>query len=304
LLKNIPVYIDSPLAAKATEVFRRSSYAFDDEAKEYLMRGDNPLSFKNLYFTHNAEESKALNFSDEPKIIISSSGMCEAGRIKHHLKHNLWKKNCSVIFVGYQAEGTLGRKIRDGAKNVKILGEDIHVNAEVYSVEGFSGHADKNGLIDWLRNFTVQPEKLFIVHGEPDAKAEFAKEVKETLGMDCIVPEYGQVYEIKGRTAIQGISSTAEHRVNFTAIRQTSQTDMQGTGTEEEKPLENTLSEETVKKLLEEIRSIKGLFEKSVDLIEGYIHLETATAADYNKIGNLLLNLESDLVNLTALGGK
>src|SRR5690606_23345926 len=130
--------------AKATEVFARNAHAFDEETKNYLMDGDNPLHFKNLHFTQSVEESKMLNFSDEPKIIISASGMCEAGRIKHHLKHNLWKKECSVVFVGYQAEGTLGRRILDGAKDVKIFGENIHINAEIYSLEGFSGHADKN----------------------------------------------------------------------------------------------------------------------------------------------------------------
>ncbi|HCS73081.1 MAG TPA: MBL fold hydrolase, partial [Clostridiales bacterium] len=123
---------------------------------------------------------------------------CEAGRIKHHLKHNLWRKTSSIVFVGYQAEGTLGRSIRDGAKEVKIFGEQIHVNAEVYNVEGFSGHADKNGLLDWLKHFKNNP-RVFIVHGEEDAKNEFAEEVEEKLGLECLVPEYNHVYEIRKR---------------------------------------------------------------------------------------------------------
>ena len=281
LLKKIPVYIDSPLAAKATEVFRRSAYAFDDEAKDYLMRGDNPLAFENLHFTQNVEESKALNFSDEPKIIISSSGMCDAGRIKHHLKHNLWKKNCSVVFVGYQAEGTLGRRIRDGVKKVKILGEEIQVNAEVYNVEGFSGHADKNGLLNWLRNFREKPGKLFLVHGEAESKAEFAGEVEKTLGIDCIVPVYNDIYEIKGKTAVEAIGSG-----------------------EEKLSADRRQAEDPVRELRKEIQNLKKLFESSLDLAEIYINNAKIPADQYHRINNVLLDLEHDIVNLTALSGK
>ena len=161
------------------------------------MMGDNPLQFENLHFTENVEESKMLNHSDEPKIIISSSGMCDAGRIKHHLKHNLWKKEGSVVFVGYQAEGTLGRRILDGAKDVKIFGEEIHVNAEIHNVEGFSAHADRNGLINWLKGFKEKPRKIFLVHGEAQSKAEFANEIKNILDIDCVIPAYNVIYKVK-----------------------------------------------------------------------------------------------------------
>ena len=188
-LKDIMVYIDSPMATSATEIFRRNAQDFDDETRDYILRGDHPLDFKNLKFTRSTEESVALNFDTRPKIIISSSGMCEAGRIKHHLKHNLWNPKSSIVFVGYQAVGTLGRSIVDGAKKVTIFGEKINVEAEIYNLEGFSGHADRDGLLDWLSGFRVKPKEIFLVHGEEDSKRAFAKTVKAALGYDCTVVE-------------------------------------------------------------------------------------------------------------------
>jgi metallo-beta-lactamase family protein len=280
LLHNIPVYVDSPLAVKATEVFQRNAGAFDDEARALLMKGDNPLAFTNLYFTQDVEDSKALNFSEEPKIIISSSGMCEAGRIKHHLKHNLWKKTSSIVFVGYQAEGTLGRRIRDGAREVKIFGDNIFVNAEVYTVEGFSGHADKIGLISWLKHFNTNP-KVFIVHGEDEAKYDFAKEVQETLGLECIVPEYNQVYEIKGKQ----IEEVREPRITA----------------------ESPVTEERIAELLKGLEELKELFEHTLKQIEGRVsndQNDPLTMVKYNQINNILLHLESDFVDLSMLSGK
>ncbi len=195
-LKNINVYIDSPMATSATEVFRRNAQVFDDETRDYIMRGDNPLDFKNLKFTRTSEESRALNFDPSPKVIISSSGMCEAGRIKHHLKHNLWNPKSSIVFVGYQAEGTLGRSIVNGDKRVTIFGEKINVEAEVYNLEGFSGHADKDALLEWLSAFQKVPSRIFLVHGEEEAKREFAKTVKNTLGYDCTVVQGDTEYTL------------------------------------------------------------------------------------------------------------
>lgn len=186
-LENINVYVDSPMATSATEVFRANVQVFDDETKEYILRGDHPLDFKNLKFTRSTEESVALNTNKEPKVIISSSGMCEAGRIKHHLKHNLWNPKSSIVFVGYQAKGTLGHSIVSGDKKVSIFGEKIQVNAEIYNLQGFSGHADKEGLLDWLEGFQKQPNEIFLIHGEEESKIEFAKAVKERLGYDCTV---------------------------------------------------------------------------------------------------------------------
>jgi metallo-beta-lactamase family protein len=279
LLKNIPVYVDSPLAIKATEVFRRNAGVFDEEAREHLRRGDNPLTFSNLHFVQSAEQSKELNFSDEPKIIISSSGMCEAGRIKHHLKHNLWKRNSSVVFVGYQAEGTLGRRIRDGAKKVKIFGEEIFVNAEVYSVEGFSGHADKNGLMSWLKGFRQKPRKLFIVHGEGQSKADFARDVEEQLGIDCIIPEYNQVYEIRNKSVVEEVG-------------------------EKRPAADAALSEDRIDELMEELQELKKLFEHTLNQLESRVSGEALSVGKYNKINNLLISLESDIMNLSMLSGK
>ncbi|MDD2189480.1 MAG: MBL fold metallo-hydrolase [Eubacteriales bacterium] len=186
-LDKIMVYVDSPLATSATEIFQRNSQVFDDETREYILKGDNPLDFKNLKFTRTTEESKQLNFDSSPKIIISASGMCDAGRIKHHLKHNLWNSKNSIVFVGYQAEGTLGRSIVDGDKDVSIFGEKIHINAEIYYLDGFSGHADRDDLLAWLSAFQNPPKRIFLVHGEEESKDGFAAMVKHTLRYECTV---------------------------------------------------------------------------------------------------------------------
>ncbi len=198
ILDHVMVYIDSPMAISVTEIFKKHAQDFDDETKAYILQGDNPLEFRNLRFTRSTEESKALNLDASPKIIIAASGMCEAGRIKHHLKYNLWNKKSSIIFVGYQAEGTLGRFIINGAKEVSIFGEKIHVAAEIYNLEGFSGHADQNGLLDWLSGFQARPRKIFLVHGEAESKKDFAALVKSTLGYDCTVVEEVSEYTLAG----------------------------------------------------------------------------------------------------------
>ena len=184
ILDKVDVYIDSPMATTATEVFRKNAQVFDEETKEFILSGDNPLDFKNLKFTRNTQESQMLNDDKTPKIIISASGMCEAGRIRHHLKHNLWDKNCSVVFVGYQAEGSLGRQLVEGVKEVKLFGERVVVGAEIYNLEGFSGHADQAGLIDWLGGFQTAPKQIFLVHGEEESKVDLAKKIKNELGLD------------------------------------------------------------------------------------------------------------------------
>lgn len=186
-LDKVKVYIDSPMATTATEVFRRNAQVFDDEAKEKILSGDDPLDFRNLYFTRSTEQSQSLNSNKDPKVIISASGMCEAGRIRHHLKHHLWDPRSSVVFVGYQGQGTLGRALIDGLKDVTLFGEQVHVNAEIYNLEGFSGHADQKGLFDWLAGFQKKPSQLFLVHGEEEAKMAFAELVKEKLGYDPVV---------------------------------------------------------------------------------------------------------------------
>lgn len=195
-LKDVMVYIDSPLATSATEIFRRNAQDFNDETRDYILQGDHPLDFKNLKFTRSTDESKQLNFLSDPKIIISASGMCDAGRILHHLKHHLWDPKSSVIIVGYQAEGTLGRSLVHGDKDVHIFGEKIHVGAEIYSLEGFSGHADRDGLFEWLSNFKKMPHHIFLVHGEEKAKRSFAELVKQKLNFDCTVVEDVSEYDL------------------------------------------------------------------------------------------------------------
>ncbi len=195
--ENIMVYVDSPMATTATEVFKRNAQVFDDETKEYIAKGDNPLDFKNLRFTRTSQESIWLNTNPEPKVIISASGMCDAGRIRHHLKHNLWNRKSSIVFVGYQAEGTLGRMILDGAKEVTLFGEKVQVNAKIYNLEGFSGHADKNGLLAWLKGFQKEPKHIFLVHGEPEAKEAFAETVEKELGYHPIVVKGNSEYVLE-----------------------------------------------------------------------------------------------------------
>lgn len=195
-LDKIMVYVDSPLAITATEIFKRNAQVFDEATRECILQGDHPLDFKNLKFTRTSEESVRLNTNKEPKVIISASGMCDAGRIKHHLKHNLWNEKNSIVFVGYQAEGTLGRSILRGDKDVSIFGEKIHINAEIHNLEGFSGHADKDGLMEWISGFKKPPLKVFLVHGEESAKKALAENIKATLGYDCIAVEDVSEYNL------------------------------------------------------------------------------------------------------------
>ena len=188
-LESLMVYVDSPMATTATQVFRKNAQVFDEETKEYILKGDNPLDFKNLKFTRTTDDSRFLNMDPHPKVIISASGMCEAGRIRHHLKHNLWNPKSSIVFVGYQAQGTLGRYLLDGAKEVTLFGENVQVNAEIYNLEGFSGHADMNGLVSWLSGFREKPSEIFLVHGEAESKAHLSKVIKKELGYDATVVE-------------------------------------------------------------------------------------------------------------------
>ena len=195
-LFNIPIIVDSPLAISATEVFRQNLDCFDEEAREYIKNGNNPLDFPGLKFTRTPEESRALNDRKDNFIVISASGMCDAGRIKHHLKHNLWKKEATILFVGYQAAGTLGRQLVDGEKNVKLFGEDILVAARIENIEGFSGHADKDGLMNWLGRFNKKPKKIFIVHGEEEVMNEFSSSIKQSFNIETVIPSFAESYSL------------------------------------------------------------------------------------------------------------
>ena len=195
-LMRSSVYVDSPLAISATEVFKENTNLFEDEIQEEIMRGDNPLEFPGLQFTRTADESKALNEDNTPSIIISASGMCEVGRIKHHLKHNLWNPKSTILFVGYQAPGTLGYNIVNGAKKVKIFGEEIAVNARIEYIEGYSGHADQEWLMNFIYSFIKKPKHIFLVHGEPESQDTLREKIEQETGLPVTIPEFGETYEL------------------------------------------------------------------------------------------------------------
>lgn len=193
-IMKVPVFVDSPLAISATEVFEENMDLFDEETKAFIASGENPLEFPGLKFTRTADESKALNESKEPAIIISASGMCEVGRIKHHLKHNLWDPKNTILFVGYQAPGTLGHSIVNGAKKVKIFGEEIAVNARIEYIEGYSGHADQEWLMNFVYSFLKKPKHIFLVHGEPEGQEILRDKLEEETGIPISIPEFGESY--------------------------------------------------------------------------------------------------------------
>lgn len=195
-LMKTPVYVDSPLAISATEVFEENMELFDEETQKLIKSGDNPLEFPGLQFTRTPEESKDLNEKNESSIIISASGMCEIGRIKHHLKHNLWDPRNTILFVGYQAPGTLGRKIVEGAKTVKIFGEEIAVNARIEYIEGYSGHADQEWLLNFIYSFFTKPKHIFLVHGEPEGQEVLKDKILETTQIPVTIPSFGECYEL------------------------------------------------------------------------------------------------------------
>lgn len=195
---KIPVYVDSPMAIETVKVFDDNIYGYyDEEAMAKVKEGINPINFPTLKTTVTSDESKLINFDKEPKVIISASGMCDAGRIRHHLKHNLWRKDSTIVFVGYQAEGSLGRRLLDGVDRVKLFGESIEVNAKVIKLDGISGHADQAGLIRWLKGFENKPEKIFLVHGESDVFPIFEEKIKEELGWDVYSPYYQDVFDLE-----------------------------------------------------------------------------------------------------------
>ena len=197
------VYVDSPLANEATTIFSENAYTcYDEEAMELLNKGINPLSFPGLKTSVTTDDSRAINFDTDCKVIISASGMCDAGRIKHHLKHNLWEARNTILFVGYQAVGTLGRALLEGASDVKLFGEPIHVAAHICQMPGISGHADVNGLLDWAKAYEEKPQKVFVTHGEDTVTEIFARRLKDDLGYDTMAPFSGTVYDLADNVCI------------------------------------------------------------------------------------------------------
>lgn len=205
---DFPVYVDSPLAVEATEIYSSNLYDyFDEETIALLKNGINPIKFSNLRLLVTSEDSMKINLDKTPKIILSASGMCEAGRIRHHLKHNLWRNDSTVLFVGYQSVGTLGRIIIEGAPTVKLFGEEIKVNANIEQLDGISGHADRDMLINWISGFTKKPKTIFVNHGNDEVCDEFAQLVEQKTGITALAPYSGAEYDL-----ISGICLEAGNR--------------------------------------------------------------------------------------------
>ena len=194
---DFEVYVDSPLAVEATQVFTKNIMeCYDEEAMDLVNRGINPIGFPGLKLSITSEDSKNINFDMTPKVIISAAGMCDAGRIRHHLKHNLWRPECSIVFAGYQAEGTLGRLLQDGAQTVKIFGEEIDVRAHIENIEGISGHADRDGLLTWISSFEKRPDYVFVVHGDEESCTAFADMLNTQLKLEARAPFSGSQFDL------------------------------------------------------------------------------------------------------------
>ena len=267
-LKKLKVYVDSPMAYNATEVFKNNAQVYDEEMREFILRGDNPLDFPGLEFTKTSEESQAINMDRSPKIIISASGMCEAGRIRHHLKHNLWDRNSSIVFVGYQAEGTLGRALIEGIEEVTLFGEKIHVAAEIHNLEGFSGHADKDGLLAWLGGFQKAPRQIFLVHGEQESKEAFAYTVREKLGYDPVVITDISEFELETATMISM-----------------------------EETIKDVMEAESIDSLKLRVAGVQDILNAMLKTPEAVTDKEVS-AEKLSEIKNLIVQLEKDAVNL------
>lgn len=212
--QNFEVYVDSPLAVEATTIFGKNVQdCFDDTALALVQQDINPIGFPGLRMAITSDESKMINFNDKPKVILSASGMCEAGRIRHHLKHNLWRKDSTILFVGYQVPGTLGNMLLNGAKEVKLFGETIEVQAKIENLPGISGHADVNQLTKWVSMFDPKPKRVFIVHGEDKVTEQFAAHIHEELGLEAYAPFSGDAFDLlTGACVAQGSREAVEKK--------------------------------------------------------------------------------------------
>jgi metallo-beta-lactamase family protein len=190
------VFLDSPMATKVTDVFRKYTGFFDEEMRELIRQNRSPLDLRGLVMARRVEDSKSINHIKGSVIVLAGAGMCTGGRIKHHLLHNITRPECTVLFVGYQAEGTLGRQIVDGARMVRVLGQTLPVKARVERISGFSAHADRDELLRWASCIKEKPRAAFVVHGEPDVAAHFRTTLEEKMGWKAIVPEPGQAVEL------------------------------------------------------------------------------------------------------------
>ncbi|MEI6315231.1 MAG: MBL fold metallo-hydrolase, partial [Syntrophus sp. (in: bacteria)] len=210
LPKDMPVYVDSPLATQATEIFRKYADYFDEEAKGLLKKGEDPLTFPQLHFTRSTEESMKINTSPGPAVVVSASGMANAGRIRHHLRHNLWREGASVVFVGFQAQGTTGRRIVDGAKMIKIFNEEVAVKAHIITINGFSAHAGQSQLMEWLGHFRSLSLQVFLIHGEYSAQQTLAGLIHERYGFPVTIPDYLEEITLKPGEEIERVAAPEE----------------------------------------------------------------------------------------------
>lgn len=194
--EGFEVFVDSPLALEATKIFMERMEDYDEEATELVNQGINPIAFPGLRTAVTSDESKMINFDQRPKVIISASGMCDAGRIKHHLKHNLWRPECTILFVGYQANGTLGRALVEGVQHVKLFGEEVEVKANIEVLQGVSGHADREGLLKWINSFEKHPDRVFVVHGDDDSCVAFTEQLQREGNYEAYAPYSGTIFDL------------------------------------------------------------------------------------------------------------
>lgn len=269
--KKVPIYIDSPMAVSTTKVFEKNSNLFDEDAKNLILSGDNPFDFENIFYVRDVEESKRLNAVNYPKVIISASGMATAGRVRHHLKHNLWDPKNSVIIVGYQAEGSTGRKLVEGAKKVSLLGEEIKVEASIYSLQGFSAHADRSMLLNWIGHFKKFPKKIFLVHGEEKAITALKSEIENKWQANVHVPDLGDSVELYA----------ADTKFNDSPVKEYEQ--------RHEELLDLT---ERVEGLLKETNLDKDIYDKKF------------VKNNYDDLKDTLLNLEKEIMDYKVIVGK
>lgn len=269
--KKVPIYIDSPMAVSTTKVFEKNSNLFDEDAKNLILSGDNPFDFENIFYVRDVEESKRLNAVNYPKVIISASGMATAGRVRHHLKHNLWDPKNSVIIVGYQAEGSTGRKLVEGAKKVSLLGEEIKVEASIYSLQGFSAHADRTMLLNWIGHFKKFPKKIFLVHGEEKAITALKSEIENKWQANVHVPDLGDSVELYA----------ADTKFNDSLVKEYEQ--------RHEELLDLT---ERVEGLLKETNLDKDIYDKKF------------VKNNYDDLKDTLLNLEKEIMDYKVIIGK
>lgn len=221
---DFPVWLDSPLAIEATNIYKDILHNyFDEETNRLLNSGINPIEFSGLHLAVTSDDSKQINFDETPKVIISASGMCEAGRIRHHLKHNLWREECTVLFVGYQVEGTLGRKLLGGVKYVNLFGEEVRVAASIENLEGISAHADRDQLISWIDSFATKPKRIFVNHGADGVCDRFAESITQQLNIKATAPYSGDAFELtSGLQLLYGSRKRADNSAGYANKRNSS----------------------------------------------------------------------------------